>query len=96
VYSVNQDGAVPAALGQLQRTLGDTRYDQAIARGLEWEFGANEIAESLVNEGEGFVARAIESNNGAFRLSREMYAYQPARCLYALLSDQRWSTEVAS
>ena len=96
VYAVNQDAAVPAALSALQSALGDRRYDERIERGLRWESGANELRETLVDVGGGFVARAMEQEGGSYRLTWEMFAYQPARCLFALASDPVWLREVAA
>jgi hypothetical protein len=96
VFAVNQDAAVPMALGSLQRALGDARYDTAIDRGLAWQFGENEMTLSLVDEEAGIVGRAIDAVNGRFTASWEMYAYQPARFLYAVLSHPQWATEIAA
>jgi hypothetical protein len=93
VYAVNQDGAVPLAFGALQAALGDRRYDEAIDRGLVWEGGENELRRSLLDAQAGFVARSLEPEDGSYRLSWEMYAYQPARALTALLSDPAWSAQ---
>ena len=49
VYAVNQDAALPAALGALQRALGDRRYEGPIGRGLQWECGSNEVRKTLVD-----------------------------------------------
>ncbi|HEX2458406.1 MAG TPA: hypothetical protein VHI99_32215 [Vicinamibacterales bacterium] len=96
VYCVNQDASAPGALGALQETLGDTRYEASIERGLGWEFGANELNLSLIDDAERVIARAVESHEGNFSVDRELYAYQPARCLVALLTNPRWASEVAS
>jgi hypothetical protein len=96
VFPVNQDAAVPSALGALQDALGDSRYQAAIDKGLGWEFGANELQQSLVDENLGVVARSIEAHGDGFAVDRELYAYQPARCVVALLSSPRWAAEVAS
>lgn len=95
VYAVNQDGAVPAALGTLQRVLGDRRYENAIASGLRWEAEPREVKESLIDERWRFVARSVERTPNGYVLQREMYAYQPARFIVATLSDPKWSAEVA-
>ena len=70
--------------------LGDRRYDGAIERGLAWEAGGNELECPLVDSQSGFVARSLEPESGSYKLSWEMYAYQPARGLMALLSDPGW------
>lgn len=96
VYSVNQDAAMPEALGRLQRALGDRRYDAVIERGLEWQAGRNEVGHSLVDPSAATVARSVTATAAGFEVSWELYAYQPARCLQALLSDPDWAIEAAS
>ena len=93
VYAVNQDAALPAALGALQRALGDRRYDGPIGRGLQWECGSNEVGKTLVDAATGFVAQSLDKHGDSYQLSWEMYAYQPARCLFALVSDPLWFQE---
>jgi hypothetical protein len=90
VYSVNQDGTVPTALGHLQREIGAGRYESAIGQGLLWEDSANESGQSLIDEQAGFVAGSIEVGREVCRTSWEMRLYQPARGLYALLSNPEW------
>jgi hypothetical protein len=85
VYSVNQDSAVPTALGELEWT-GEPRYAAAATRGVSWLFGENELGTSLVDEKAGVIWRAIEKQNGKFTIVREMYSYHPGRCLYTLCS----------
>jgi len=84
VYSVNQDTAVPMALGELQRARGGRRDDTAVNRGLGWLFGQNELGQSLVDEQAGVIWRAIQPRETGFEVVREMHSYHPARCLYAL------------
>jgi hypothetical protein len=96
VYAVNQDGAVPAAFGALQRVLGDRRYDAAIASGLHWEADPGEVKESLIDERWRFVARSVERIPNGYSVQRELYAYQPARFIVATLSDPVWSAEVTT
>lgn len=89
VYAVNQDGAIPMALGELQRALQDRRYEEAIARGIEWLFGDNELSTSLVDEEAGVIWRAIQQDDhGEFGIVHEMYSYHPARCLYGLCGER--------
>jgi hypothetical protein len=85
VYSVNQDSAVPMALGELEWS-GEPRYAEAATRGLSWLFGENELGTSLVDEKAGVIWRAILKQNGKFTILREMYSYHPGRCLYTLCS----------
>ena len=93
-FVVNQDGAVPAALGALQRVRSDRAYDEAIARGLQWVLGHNELHTGLIDTRWCFVARAIEQGPAGVVVQREMYAYQPARFIFATLSDPVWAGEV--
>ena len=86
VYSVNQDSAIPMALGELERATGDARYRVRVALGLSWLFGENELRTSLVDENNGVIWRAIQRENGQFTILREMFSYHPGRCLYALTS----------
>ena len=84
VYAVNQDGAIPMALGELQRAFKDRRYETAITCGVAWLFGDNELQTSLVDEESSVIWRAIEQANGELTIVHEMYSYHPARCLYGL------------
>jgi hypothetical protein len=89
---VNQDSAMPAALGQLQRAYGDTRYDAAITRGLLWEIGNNESRTTLIDEHQKFVARSL-ALQPQVHCSWDMYGYQPARFVYTVLSNLEWASE---
>jgi hypothetical protein len=95
VYVRHQDGTVPAALGALQRALGDRRYDRAVAMGLRWVGGANEADELLIDEWHGSVSRAIAPHGSTFDVQREMDVRQPACFVMAMLSDPVWSRQVA-
>lgn len=86
VYSVNQDSAIPMALGELARIAGASRYQARVALGISWLFGENELRTSLVDDDAGVIWRAIRRHDGAFTILREMYSYHPGRCLYALCS----------
>jgi hypothetical protein len=82
IYSVNQDAAIPAALGNLQRALQQSRYDSQIMLGIRWLFGENEVRAPLVDEDIGVIWRSVErDDNGTFAIKREMFSYHPARCL---------------
>jgi hypothetical protein len=96
VYCVNQDSAIPAALGQLQYALGDARYDTAIARGLAWMAGDNELAAPLFDAGTAFVARSLEDTGDRTICSWDMHAYQPARFVFTVLSHPDWASEVTA
>ena len=93
VYAVNQDGAVPLALGALQAGMGDRRYDAAVNRGLSWEGGDNELSRSLIDGQHAIVARCVETEGASYRLMWEMYAYQPSRARFAMLSEKAWLGE---
>ena len=94
VYCVNQDSAIPAALGTLQRALGDTRYDGAIEKGLGWIAGNNEAGTPLFDAETGFVAESLESRPDSIPCSWDMHAYQPARFVFTVLSNPAWASEV--
>ncbi len=84
VYAVSQDSVVPTALDELRIATGRARHESEIARGLDWEFGNNEAAASLVDEDLGVIWRGLEQRDGAVHVIREMYSYHPGRCLYRL------------
>jgi hypothetical protein len=94
VYCTNQDSAVPAALGMLQRALGDTRYDGAIEKGLGWITGNNEAGRTLIDADGGFVAESLERRPDGTPCTWDMHAYQPARFVFAVLSNPTWASEV--
>jgi hypothetical protein len=58
VYSVHQDGMAPMALLPLERAIG-TPTTAAVARGIDWLFGKNELAERLVDDEHGVIWRSI-------------------------------------
>jgi len=58
VYSVHQDGMAPMALLSAERLLGISTVP-AVARGVKWLFGRNELNESLVNVEEARIWRSI-------------------------------------
>jgi hypothetical protein len=58
VYSVHQDGMAPMALLPAERLLGLSTVP-AIARGVKWLFGRNELSESLVDVDEARIWRSI-------------------------------------
>lgn len=84
VYAVSQDSVVPTALDELRLATGHARYESEIARGLDWVFGNNEVAASLVDEDLGVIWRGLEQRAGTMHVIREMYSYHPGRCLYRL------------
>lgn len=58
VYSVHQDGMAPLALLPLERAVG-LPTTAAVARGVEWLFGRNELGEQMVDEDRGVIWRSI-------------------------------------
>jgi hypothetical protein len=58
VYSVHQDGMAPMALLPLERALG-VPTSAAVARGVAWLFGGNELATAMVDEERGIIWRSI-------------------------------------
>jgi hypothetical protein len=58
VYSVHQDGMAPMALLPLERATG-TPTTAAVARGVGWLFGDNELGERLVDDERGVIWRSI-------------------------------------
>jgi hypothetical protein len=58
VYSVHQDGMAPMALGALERATG-LRTSGAVARGVEWLFGRNEIGEPLASPEDALLWRSL-------------------------------------
>jgi hypothetical protein len=87
VYSVNQDSAMPAALGLVDRAANDRRFAAAIERGYGWLDGRNETGSTLIDEAGGTVARSVDVSGTRVSTSWELFAYQPARFLWAILSN---------
>ncbi len=58
VYSVHQDGMAPLALLPLERATG-VPTTAAVARGVGWLFGRNELGARLVDEERGVIWRSI-------------------------------------
>lgn len=58
VYSVHQDGMAPMALRMLEHATGTPTGD-AIAKGVEWLFGHNELGANMVDPERGIVWRSI-------------------------------------
>ncbi len=58
VYSVHQDGMAPMALLPLERALG-LSTTSAVARGVEWLFGRNELGFSMANPERALIRRSI-------------------------------------
>ena len=64
VYSVHQDAMAPMALLELCEACGDERYVDAVARGLNWIFGGNELGANMVDRENGLVLRSIRRPRG--------------------------------
>lgn len=58
VYSVHQDGMAPMALLPAERLLGISTVP-AVARGVKWLFGGNELNESLIDTERAVIWRSI-------------------------------------
>jgi hypothetical protein len=58
VYSVDQYGLAPLALFELERATG-RRFQEAIDRGLDWIYGANELGEDLRTPSRGLIWNCI-------------------------------------
>ena len=59
VYAVHQDAMAPMALLELFEATGDERYRAAVARGLPWIAGHNELGAGMVDREAGLVYRSI-------------------------------------
>ena len=68
IYSVHQDAMAPMALIELFEACGDTRYLDAVAHGLAWIHGRNELGADMVDRGNGLVLRSIRRRRGPDRL----------------------------
>ena len=68
IYSVHQDAMAPMALLDLWEASGDERYVAAVARGLDWIDGQNELGVDMVRRRDGIVLRSIRRRRGADRL----------------------------
>jgi hypothetical protein len=67
VYSVHQDAMAPMALLELSQVTGDERYVEAVARGLRWIHGANELGADMVDREHKLVLRSIRRRRGLDR-----------------------------
>jgi hypothetical protein len=68
IYSVHQDAMAPMALLELWHACGDARYLEAVAHGLRWIHGANELGADLVDRDDQIVLRSIRRRRGPDRL----------------------------
>jgi hypothetical protein len=69
IYSVHQDAMAPMALIELWEATGERRYLEAVARGLRWIHGQNELRENMVDRDNGLVLRSIRRRRGLDRVS---------------------------
>jgi hypothetical protein len=68
IYSVHQDAMAPMALIELWEASGDERYLQAVAHGLTWIHGRNELSADMIDRANGLVLRSIRRRRSADRL----------------------------
>ncbi len=68
IYSVHQDAMAPMALIELWEATGDARYLEAVAHGLRWIHGRNELGADMVDRANGLVLRSIRRKRGPDRL----------------------------
>ena len=68
VYSVHQDAMAPMALLELWEACRDARLSEAVARGLSWIDGNNELGVNMVDRTSGLVLRSIRRKPGYDRL----------------------------
>jgi hypothetical protein len=68
IYSVHQDAMAPMALIELWEASGDARYLEAVAHGLRWIGGRNELGADMVDRENGLVLRSIRRRRGPDRL----------------------------
>lgn len=69
VYSVHQDAMAPMALLELWELTGEQRYLDAVAHGLRWVDGRNELGLDMVDRANRIVLRSIRRRRGSDRLS---------------------------
>ena len=67
IYSVHQDAMAPMALLELWEVSRDARYLDAVARGLRWIHGHNELNADIVDRDNGLVLRSIRRKRGPDR-----------------------------
>jgi hypothetical protein len=68
IYSVHQDAMAPMALLELWEVCRDRRFTEAVARGLAWIHGGNELRVDMVDRPSGLVLRSIRRKPGHDRL----------------------------
>jgi hypothetical protein len=86
IYSVHQDAMAPMALLELAALDDDPRYARAVAHGLRWVHGHNELRADMVDRENGLVLRSIRRRRG---LDRAMLAATTAASRAGLGRDGR-------
>lgn len=92
VYSVHQDGMAFMGLVPVER-LGEGSYREALALGVEWLYGRNELSLTLIDEEPPFICRNIQrvgsDADAPFGISRSNFYRTVARSLRpGSVSDQ--------
>jgi hypothetical protein len=59
IYSVHQDSMAMMGLNSLSHATGDPRYRDAAVRGLDWNYGQNELRAEMFDPGAGMIYRSI-------------------------------------
>jgi hypothetical protein len=92
VYSVHQDGMAFLGLMELER-LGIGGFRDALALGVDWELGANELGTSLVSHEPSSIARCIQRRgsqaDGIYGVSQLNFARMFTRSLAPRLAGDR-------
>jgi hypothetical protein len=94
VYAVHQDGMAPMALLWLERVTG-TPATAAVARGVEWLFGNNELGARLVDEERNLIWRSIRRRGARRSLVYALKAASFLRVGKRLDLGARWSSPSA-
>jgi hypothetical protein len=68
IYSVHQDAMAPMALLELWEVCREPRFTDAVARGLVWIYGGNELGMDMVDRANGLVLRSIRRKRGHDRI----------------------------
>ena len=59
IYSVHQDSMAMIGLHNLSQASGDPSFRAAAVRGLDWNFGENELGAQMFDPGAGMIYRSI-------------------------------------
>ena len=93
VYSVHQDGMAPMALLPLERAVG-VPATAAVARGVSWLFGANEMGERMIDEEREVIWRSIRRRGHRRRIVHPLKAASLLRLGRSLDLGARWSASL--